>query len=101
MTQILSVSATTAGYVADTLKPPAKVMRPNYVEQISRQINIRKDKDAAKAEAITRAAITTLTESSALGLFFMKAGENEQPRAGLKQTRDAYDEAEALSKGTV
>jgi len=92
MTQILSVSATTAGYISDTLKPINKTGRSPYVEQINRQISIKKE--IAKTQGISRTAIETLRDSSAIGLHFMKAGENKQPRASLEETKQAYQETE-------
>jgi len=95
MTQVLSVSATTAGYITDTLRPIQKGTRSPYVEQISQQIEIKKD--IAKAEGITRSAITTLKDSTAIGLHFMKAGEHKFPRASLEETKKAYRDAEELA----
>ncbi|THF52130.1 hypothetical protein [Allorhizobium terrae] len=95
MTQVLSVSATTAGYVTDTLRPVQRGTRSPYVEQISQQIEAKKELN--KAEGITRTAIATLKDSTAIGLHFMKAGEHRQPRASLEETRQAYREAEDLA----
>ncbi|MCF1467491.1 hypothetical protein FS764_11260 [Agrobacterium vitis] len=92
MVQVLSVSATTAGYISDTLKPVQKPGRSTYVEQISRQISVKKE--LAKTQGINRTAIETLRDSSAIGLHFMKAGENKQPRASLEETNQAYQESE-------
>lgn len=93
MTQVMSVSATAAGYIADTLKPAQKVGQPNYVEQINKQITAKR----FKTEKITRNAVVGLKDSSALGLFFLQAGANRAPRASLKQTEEAYQETESLA----
>lgn len=97
MTQVLSVSATTAGYVTDTmkLKPIQKGSRTNYVEQINQQIETKKD--IAKAEGISRSAIAMLKDSTAIGLHFMRAGEHKFPRASLEETKKAYRETEELA----
>ncbi len=96
MTQVLSVSATTAGYITDTLRPVQKGSRPNYVEQINKQIEAKKD--IAKAEGITRSAIATLKDTTAIGLHFMRAGEQKMPRASLEETKKAYRESEDLAE---
>ncbi|HBF29957.1 hypothetical protein [Rhizobium sp.] len=96
MTQVLSVSATTAGYITDTLRPVQKGSRPNYVEQIAQQIETKKEIN--KTEGITRSAIATLRDSTAIGLHFMKAGEHRYPRASLEETKKAYRESEELAE---
>jgi transposase len=95
MTQVLSVSATTAGYVTDTLRPVQRGTRSPYVEQINQQIETKKD--IAKTEGISRSAIATLKDSTAIGLHFMKAGEQRHPRASLEETKQAYRDAEELA----
>lgn len=97
MTQVLSVSATTAGYVTDTMKlrPIQKGSRTNYVEQINQQIETKKE--TAKTEGISRSAIAMLKDSTAIGLHFMKAGEHKFPRASLEETKRAYRETEEMA----
>ncbi|MDQ0455882.1 hypothetical protein [Rhizobium paknamense] len=94
MTQVLSVSATSAGYVADTLKPPQRVVQADYVGQINKQIYAKKQ----KVEAASKSTVAGLMESSAMGLYFMKAGQNKNPRASLEETQQAYEEAEKLGE---
>lgn len=54
----------------------------------------QRQKAIAKTQGINRTAIETLRDSSAIGLHFMKAGENKQPRASLEETKQAYQESE-------
>ncbi|MGG7519682.1 hypothetical protein ACQ3G6_17540 [Allorhizobium undicola] len=93
MTQVLSVSATSAGYVADTLKPQ-RVGQTDYVGQIAKQVYAKK----RRVEGATETTIANLKESSAMGLYFMRAGQNKQPRASLEETQAAYEEAEKLAE---
>ncbi len=88
MTQILTVSATTAGYAMDQLKPQ-RVTRNTVLEENMRALV---DK-AAQGDDYRIRAFVNVVQPPALALYFLTM--KPQNQATLQETLDAYLSTEA------
>lgn len=88
MTQVLSVSANTAAYVADNLRVLNRTPRTNTVEEsikaLARRLNNGEDHKIYTTSGVMR--------PTSLSLYFMTSSLNQQPQANWKQVEDAYEE---------
>ncbi|NKN37877.1 hypothetical protein HFC70_16110 [Agrobacterium sp. a22-2] len=86
MTQVLTVSATTAGYATDLLKPQQKAVRDSIVEQETRIIAEK----VAKSDDYSLRALLNVIQPPALALYFLTASQQNNQQATLQQTLEAY-----------
>jgi len=88
MTQIITVSATTAGYVMDALKPNLRVSRSlKKAEGDSSIQKLSPDADAGSTSVWSNA-----TPSQAISLFFLTADLPEQGQTTQAEVESAYRE---------
>lgn len=90
MVQVMTVTATTAGYVADSIKATQRLSGNSEIEQIKREAI---KKTAQKRENLVSSVSTAVTQTS-LSLHFMTAGQQHNPQATLEEVIDAYEENE-------
>lgn len=88
MSQILSVSATTAGYVADSIKTTQRASRTTDIEQAKREL-LRKTGRVQESQV---SSISTAVMQPALSLHFLTAGQQNNPQATLEEVIEAYEE---------
>ncbi|MCM2474934.1 hypothetical protein HGO38_15740 [Rhizobium sp. CG5] len=86
MTQVLTVSATTAGYASDLLKPQLKNVRESIVAQETRIIAEK----ASRSEDFSLRAVVNVIQPPALALYFLTASQQHNQQATLQQTLEAY-----------
>lgn len=86
MTQVLTVSATTAGYATDLLKPQQKAVRDSIVERETRAIAEK----AAKSDDYSLRAVLNVIQPPALALYFLTASQKQNQQATLQETLEAY-----------
>ena len=86
MTQVVTVSANTAAYAMEPVKPPQRVARQTYVEEHTRTFAEK----AAQSEDLRLRALMTVVQPPALALYFLTASQQQLEQATLKQTIDAY-----------
>ena len=88
MVQVLTVSATTAGYVADSIKSVQRPSRKAEVEQAVRELN-RKTGQSDDTDINIAAAVV---QAQALSLHFLTAGQHQNPQATLEEVIEAYED---------
>ena len=86
MTQVVSVSATTAAYAMENVKAPVRVSRSSYVEENTRILAER----AAESEDFQLRALVNVVQPPALALYFLTASQKNFAQASLKETLEAY-----------
>lgn len=93
MVQVVTVSATTAAYAAEALKPSARVSGMSQSEKTVQALA----KEARKGGDYEQLALTNVVQPPALALFFLTA--EKQPDNTLKRAQQEYlamlDEREA------
>ncbi len=94
MVQILSVSATTAGYVADSIKATQRASRKTEIEQAKREL-VRK---TSQVQDTPVSSLSTAVTQPALSLHFMTAGQQHNPQATLEEVIEAYEENKGRSE---
>ncbi|KAA3504161.1 hypothetical protein DXM27_02540 [Rhizobium rhizogenes] len=94
MTQVLSVSANTAAYALEAVKPPQRVPRRTEVEE---EIHALARK-AENGDDFQLRALMTAIKPPALTLYFLTAAsQRHEPQATLEQAVEAYEENNAKS----
>jgi PHP family Zn ribbon phosphoesterase len=86
MTQVLSVSATTAGYVSDVAKPPMRIARTTEVEVAINELA----RKAVSSEDERLKAILNVVRPPALQIYFLTASQRGQPQSSLTEAKAAY-----------
>lgn len=86
MTQVLSVSATTAGYASDSIKPPQRASKATMVEENTRLLA----EEAAAGDDFQLRALVSVVQPPALALYFLTASQKALGQASLKETIEAY-----------
>ncbi len=88
MVQVLSVSATTAGYVSDSIKSVQRASRKTEVEQAARELA----RKTGRSEETPIDATATVVRQPAISLHFLTAGKHENPQATLEEVIEAYED---------
>lgn len=86
MTQVVTVSATTAAYAMENSKAPVRGSRSSYVEESTRLLAEK----AAESEDFQLRALVNIVQPPALALYFLTASQKNLAQASLKETLDAY-----------
>ena len=94
MVQILSVSATTAGYVSDSIKSVQRPYRKTEVEQAVRELA----RKTGRSEETQVDATSTVVRQPAISLHFLTAGKHQNPQATLEEVIEAYEENKTASE---
>jgi hypothetical protein len=87
MTQIVTISATTAGYVMDALRPASRIARS--AKKVDSDPSVQKLAPDATGAA---ASWSTAAPSPAISLFFMTADFSEQGQTTQAEVESAYRE---------
>lgn len=85
MTQIVTVSAHTAAYAMEAVKPPTKLPSKKHVEETVRIAKAR-ESDSVTDPIL---AVTDAVKSMSAGLASLNSGAR-QPQASIKEAIDAY-----------
>ena len=93
MVQVLTVSATTAGYVADSLKSTQRASRKAEIEQAGRELA----RKTGQVEDSLVSAMSAVVKEPALSLHFLTAGRHQNPQATLEEVIEAYEENKTAS----
>ncbi|PZU85821.1 MAG: hypothetical protein DI528_11130 [Shinella sp.] len=86
MAQIVTVSANTAAYAMEPIKPPQRVSRTTYVEEYARDVM---DK-AEESNDFRLRALANIAQPPALALFFLSAGQRRIEQSSVRETIEAY-----------
>ncbi|SMC81993.1 hypothetical protein [Rhizobium sp. RU36D] len=87
MTQVVTVSAHTAAYVAEAMKTPPKVSRSTHVKETRKSV----DKEAPSEDIYTAQISATVSDSTSSALKFMTGGHQSKQNASLQATLEAYE----------
>ncbi len=89
MTQVLSVSANTAAYALEAVKPSPRVPRRSEVEEAIHELA----RKAENGDDFQLRALMTAIKPPALTLYFLtNASQRHEPQATLDQAVEAYEE---------
>ncbi|MDI7863267.1 hypothetical protein MRS76_15015 [Rhizobiaceae bacterium n13] len=91
MTQVVTVSANTAAYAMETLKPSQRVSGNTLQYEQTRMLH----EEAAKSTDNHVKALVNVIKPPSLALYFLTSGSSHQRQASLKEVMDAYNEAGA------
>lgn len=91
MTQVVTVSATTAAYAMESSKPPQRTSRNTFVEESTRLLAEK----AATSEDFQLRALVNIVQPPALALYFLTASQKHLAQASLKDTLEAYKSSAA------
>lgn len=91
MTQVVTVSATTAAYAMESSKPPQRTSRNAFVEEHTRQLAEK----AATSEDFQLRALVNIVQPPALALYFLTASQKHLAQASMKDTLEAYKNSAA------
>ncbi|AVH41547.1 hypothetical protein EXN32_16940 [Agrobacterium tumefaciens] len=95
MTQVLSVSANTAAYALEAMKPPQRVPRKSEVEEAIHELA----RKAENGDDFQLRGLMTTIKPPALTLYFLIASsQRQEPQATLEQAVEAYEENSFTSK---
>ena len=100
MTQVLSVSANTAAYALEAVKPSQRVPRKTEVEEAIHALA----RKAEQGDDFQLKGFMTAIKPPALTLYFLTtASQRQEPQATLEQAVEAYEEngTETRSKNNV
>lgn len=86
MTQVLSVSANTAAYASEAIKPPMRVSRHTDVEIAINELA----RKANQSDDVRLKAILSVVKPPALSLYFLTAGREHNHQATLDEASSAY-----------
>lgn len=86
MTQIVTVSAHTAAYAMEPVKPALRSPRISYVEEHT-QLLAQK---ASQSDDLRLRALVKVVQPPALALYFLTASQQKYEQATLQDTIDAY-----------
>ncbi|GAK70904.1 hypothetical protein [Agrobacterium rubi] len=88
MVQVLTVSATTAGYVADSIKAVQRPSRKAEVEQAVRELA----RKTGKSDDDDANIMANVVQPPALSSYFLTAGQHQNPQATLEEVIEAYED---------
>ncbi|MCZ4433119.1 hypothetical protein O3S81_25765 [Agrobacterium sp. SOY23] len=95
MTQVLSVSANTAAYALEAVKPSQRVPRKSEVEDAIHELA----RNAERGDDFQLRGMMTVIKPPALTLYFLTvASQRNEPQATLEQAVEAYEENNSTSK---
>ncbi|TRB02866.1 MULTISPECIES: hypothetical protein [Rhizobium/Agrobacterium group] len=95
MTQVLSVSANTAAYALEAVKPSQRVPRKSEVEEAIHELA----RKAEHGDDFQLRALMTAIKPPALTLYFLTAAsQRHEPQATLEQAVEAYEENNAKTR---
>lgn len=95
MTQVLSVSANTAAYALEAVKPSQRVARRSEIEEAIHELA----RKAEQGNDFRLRGLLTAIKPPALTLYFLTtASERQEPQATLEQVVHAYEENETNKK---
>ena len=95
MTQVLSVSANTAAYALEAMKPPQRVPRKSEVEEAIHELA----RKAEHGDDFQLRGLMTAIKPPALTLYFLIASSHRHaPQATLEQAVEAYEENSTSGK---
>jgi len=95
MTQVLSVSANTAAYALEAVKPSQRVPRRSEVEEAIHELA----RKAENSDDFQLRGMMTVIKPPALTLYFLIASsQRQEPQATLEQAVEAYEENSFTSK---
>ncbi|MCJ8239324.1 hypothetical protein [Peteryoungia algae] len=86
MTQVVTVSAQTAAYAMESVKPPQRASRASYVEEHTRMLA----QQAAQSEDLQLRALVAIVQPPALSLYFLTSTQQQFEQATLQETIEAY-----------
>ncbi|WP_454849561.1 hypothetical protein [Rhizobium binxianense] len=87
MTQVVTISATTAAIALETLRIPQRVATSTVAREARRSADRQSNAGSAQAAEETASII----QSTEVALDLMARG-NRQPQAGLKQALQSYED---------
>ena len=91
MTQVLSVSANTAAYALEAVKPSQRVPRKTEIEDAIHELA----RKAERGEDFQLRGMMTVIKPPALALYFLTvASQRQEQQATLEQTQQAYEDNE-------
>ncbi len=94
MTQVLSVSANTAAYALEAVKPSQRVPRKSEVEEAIHELA----RKAENGDDFQLRGLMTAIKPPALTLYFLTtASQRHEPQATLDQAVEAYEENNSIS----
>ncbi len=93
MVQVLTVSATTAAFVADSIKSVQRAPRKMEIEQAARELA----RKTGKSDESQLSQMVAVVSQPALSLHFLTAGKHQNPQATLEEVIEAYEENKAAS----
>jgi hypothetical protein len=88
MTLVVTVSANTAAYAMESMKPVQRVPRKTHVEEAIQELV----KKVEKSDDHKLRAILNVVKPPALALYFLTANLQKNPQATIEQVAEAYDE---------
>lgn len=91
MTQVVTVSATTAAYAMENTKTPIRPARSSFVEESTRLLAEK----AAVSEDFQLRALVNIVQPPALALYFLTASQQHLVQASLRDTLEAYKNSAA------
>ncbi|GEO84988.1 MULTISPECIES: hypothetical protein [Alphaproteobacteria] len=91
MTQVVTVSATTAAYAMEHVKPQQRTSRSSFSDENTRLLA----EQAATSEDFQLRALLNIVQPPALALYFLTAGQKNLAQASLKDTLEAYKNSAA------
>ncbi|MBO9654301.1 MAG: hypothetical protein J7562_08230 [Agrobacterium tumefaciens] len=95
MTQVLSVSANTAAYALEAVKPSQRVPRKSEVEDAIHELA----RNAERGDDFQLRGMMTVIKPPALTLYFLTvASQRNEPQATLEQAVEAYEENNSTSE---
>ena len=95
MTQVLSVSANTAAYALEAVKPSQRVPRKSEVEDAIHELA----RNAERGDDFQLRGMMTVIKPPALTLYFLTvASQRNEPQATLEQAVEAYEENNSTSR---
>ncbi|EGL62752.1 hypothetical protein AGRO_4529 [Agrobacterium sp. ATCC 31749] len=95
MTQVLSVSANTAAYALEAVKPSQRVPRKTEIEDAIHELA----RKAERGEDFQLRGMMTVIKPPALTLYFLTAAsQRQEPQATLEQAVEAYEENNSPQK---
>ena len=86
MTQVLSISATTAAFAADASKASVRVPRTTEVEVAIDELA----RKAVQSDDERLKAILNVVRPPALQIYFLTASQRGQPHTSLEEAKAAY-----------
>ncbi|MBD9387813.1 hypothetical protein HGO37_00295 [Rhizobium sp. CG4] len=91
MTQVLSISANTAAYAMEALKPaqrePKKTVVEEAIHALARRVEQGSDQQLR--------ALINVVKPPSLALYFLTSSHHQNPQATYEQVQEAYEDNES------